>query len=321
MKESLILEGKNYISAKRAAKVINYAQDYIGQLCRRGKLDCRMIGRSWYVTEESLLAHRESAVDATQERVSKIVEKNEIKVEETKIEDAIENKVEEKIAQENTFKYEPEQGHQLPALLKKVPSHFSLPNTLSNIQSLPKSLSQNFTKTIPKFAGQSFIESRSHSPAAIFLLTLTIAVTGFIFMNSLSTYTHQNAYPGSMASAASIAKSIADRIFGSFAAIGKFFVRNETLLGGEKNNLATNQSTVNQNISESQNFNGIGVAPSANSTSTDEVTKAKIKNSFSDEVAIHPDRSGTAGVITPVFKKTNGEDFVYVLVPVKEKHQ
>ena len=64
MKDNLILEGKNYISAKRAAKIINYAQDYIGQLCRSEKLDCRMVGRSWFVTEESLLAHRQSAVDS-----------------------------------------------------------------------------------------------------------------------------------------------------------------------------------------------------------------------------------------------------------------
>src|SRR3989338_4881695 len=73
MKDSLILEGKIYISARRAAKIINYAQDYIGQLCRQGKLDSRMVGRSWFVTEESLLAHREAAIDATTERVAKII--------------------------------------------------------------------------------------------------------------------------------------------------------------------------------------------------------------------------------------------------------
>jgi hypothetical protein len=44
-------------------------------------------------------------------------------------------------------------------------------------------------------------------------------------------------------------------------------------------------------------------------------------NSFSDEVTIQPDKSGTSGVITPVFKQTDGKDFVYVLVPVKEKKQ
>jgi Holliday junction resolvase len=91
MKDSVILEGKIYISAKRAAKIINYAQDYIGQLCRSGKLDCKMIGRSWFVTEESLLAHRESAIDATQERVLKVIKNNDVAIKET-IKASIEDK-------------------------------------------------------------------------------------------------------------------------------------------------------------------------------------------------------------------------------------
>jgi hypothetical protein len=66
--------------------------------------------------------------------------------------------------------------------------------------------------------------------------------------------------------------------------------------------------------------NGIGIFPSSNPTA-DEATKEKIMNSFSDEVTVQPDKSGTAGVITPVFRQTNGNDFVYVLVPVKEKKQ
>src|SRR3989344_6201953 len=78
MKDNLILEGKNYISARRAARIINYAQDYIGQLCRSNKLDCKMVGRSWFVTEESLVAHRASAIDSTDERSSKMLKKKDI---------------------------------------------------------------------------------------------------------------------------------------------------------------------------------------------------------------------------------------------------
>ncbi len=47
--------------------------------------------------------------------------------------------------------------------------------------------------------------------------------------------------------------------------------------------------------------------------------KSMIQNSFSDEVAVRPDQSGTSGVITPVFRKNSGEDFLYVLVPLKEQ--
>jgi hypothetical protein len=85
---------------------------------------------------------------------------------------------------------------------------------------------------------------------------------------------------------------------------------------------ATNQaySIVNHEVVVKKSevkFNGLAVAPSV-SENDDYLLKQKINDSFSDEVKIKPDQSGTAGVITPVFKKTKGNDFVYVLVPVKD---
>lgn len=49
---------KVYISAKRAAEITGYARDYVGQLCREGHVDAKMVGRSWYVFEPSIRAHR-----------------------------------------------------------------------------------------------------------------------------------------------------------------------------------------------------------------------------------------------------------------------
>ncbi|MBI2109521.1 MAG: hypothetical protein HYT93_05165, partial [Parcubacteria group bacterium] len=49
---------KKYVSSKRAAEISGYAPDYIGQLCRKRKLECRLIGRGWFVTEASLLEHK-----------------------------------------------------------------------------------------------------------------------------------------------------------------------------------------------------------------------------------------------------------------------
>jgi hypothetical protein len=49
---------KVYISAKRAAEITGYARDYVGQLCREGHIDAKMVGRSWYVYEPSIRAHR-----------------------------------------------------------------------------------------------------------------------------------------------------------------------------------------------------------------------------------------------------------------------
>ena len=51
-------DGKDYISASRAAKLTSYNQDYVGQLARGGKILSRQIGNRWYVEREGLLAHK-----------------------------------------------------------------------------------------------------------------------------------------------------------------------------------------------------------------------------------------------------------------------
>ncbi len=56
--DELTLEGKKYLSSKRAAKITGYAKDYVGQMCREGRVNARLVGRSWYVLEDSIREHR-----------------------------------------------------------------------------------------------------------------------------------------------------------------------------------------------------------------------------------------------------------------------
>ena len=57
--ESIVsFDGKDYISASRAAKITGYNQDYIGQLARSGKIVSRQIGNRWYVDRSGLLGHK-----------------------------------------------------------------------------------------------------------------------------------------------------------------------------------------------------------------------------------------------------------------------
>lgn len=67
MEEALIFDGKNYISSKRAAEITGYAKDYVGQLCRGGKIDARRIGRNWFVAEDSILEHKEAVTEQLEE--------------------------------------------------------------------------------------------------------------------------------------------------------------------------------------------------------------------------------------------------------------
>lgn len=50
-KNIITLDKVNYISSKRAAEIMGYTQDYIGQLARNGKIEARQVGRVWYVPE------------------------------------------------------------------------------------------------------------------------------------------------------------------------------------------------------------------------------------------------------------------------------
>jgi len=60
MMDELIIDKKKYISSKRASRISGYTKDYIGQLCRAGSIPSKMVGRSWYVEEDSIKEHRKT---------------------------------------------------------------------------------------------------------------------------------------------------------------------------------------------------------------------------------------------------------------------
>lgn len=58
--ETLAIEGKNFVKASKLARDYGYTSDYIGQLCRAGKVEAQLVGRSWYVEVSSLENHKAS---------------------------------------------------------------------------------------------------------------------------------------------------------------------------------------------------------------------------------------------------------------------
>ncbi len=58
MHDFLIIENKKFLSTKLAAKIAGYTSDYVGQLYRLGKVEGKMVGRSLYVREDSLVSHK-----------------------------------------------------------------------------------------------------------------------------------------------------------------------------------------------------------------------------------------------------------------------
>lgn len=61
MSDVVLLEGKEYVSARRASEETGYARDYIGQLARKGLIGAQRVGGLWYVSLESLKGYRANA--------------------------------------------------------------------------------------------------------------------------------------------------------------------------------------------------------------------------------------------------------------------
>jgi hypothetical protein len=58
--ETIVISGAVYTKASVLAKRFHYTNDYIGQLCRSGKIKAELVGRSWYADENDLLAHKDT---------------------------------------------------------------------------------------------------------------------------------------------------------------------------------------------------------------------------------------------------------------------
>ena len=53
----IVINGKRYISAKKACEMTGYSKDYIGQLCRAGKFPGRVFKHKRFVEEDALFEH------------------------------------------------------------------------------------------------------------------------------------------------------------------------------------------------------------------------------------------------------------------------
>ena len=207
------------------------------------------------------------------------------------------------------------------------------------------------TFALPYYVNQSFLiapfyskkESLISSPSFInFSLATGVFVIAFMFFFQSvfpvlypSSTVLQKIPDTSTASVMTASQEVFASVFSFVTKLPELAVNTFGNIFNKKSNLAVNEDVkndVNDNTSNSivennidQNnssddveFNGMAVTPSTGSAEKDEALKQKIRASFSDEVAVTPDNSGTAGVITPVFKKSTGDDFLYVLVPVND---
>src|SRR3989344_2259011 len=64
MDDELFFEAKKYLSSKAAGRRAGYTHDYVSRLARQKKIPGRLVGRTWYVEEESFTQFLSSHTEA-----------------------------------------------------------------------------------------------------------------------------------------------------------------------------------------------------------------------------------------------------------------
>ena len=315
-KSNVNLQDKIYLSTKQVHELFGYTSDYVGQLCRAGKLDSKIVGRSWYVTEKSIIDHKSNVGDSLKEKAKRVIKPTTSKVSDPILTPILTPIVSPVVVESN--------------LLLEVPKIKSTPSHVSSVSSISPASPISFvpqTFAAPEYLSKSFLSTRSYlgyqfnyssnlKKLSLGLGVLVIAII-FLFQSSILNPIFSNQIPKntSVASVSSASKELVSELFSLFSSLPKLAMSIFT------NTPDASESLVALKPPEPPppTFNGLAVVPSTKSLVKDEELKRKIRESFSDEVQVKPDKSGTAGVITPVFRKAKGDDFVYVLVPVSNE--
>ncbi len=288
------------ISSKEAAVKYGYTNDYLGQLCRAGKLDGRMFGNTWFITEASLVAHKERIENAAREKESQAVEMKPSAVPSTEIKDSNAKRTDAAMA-----------------AIKSAPAIYAAPSAFESSGSIR---SQNALVLSPAMSKPAAVKSEP-SPASVssfvrtaYIAAIAVALVISVGMMSLALF---GSKPSSVSNrpltagvyaAAESALSFLGSEYRALVAL---------IFGGSAPVAVAPKAAPAQADGYAPSEGGIAVMPTSGSSDVDEERKQKIKDSFSDEVVVKPDQSGTSGVITPVFRQSAGKDYVYVMVPVK----
>ncbi len=322
-RDVLVQNGKQFISSKVAAVRYGFTRDYIGQLCRGNKVSSQLIGRTWYVHEVSLKKYIAKTDELRRDgyRASKLITETPAQagvptletpvIDETskpKIEivlpqptiapvvSPIQIKSESPTETFSTPHADPQTDYLVP--LKRVKRSSYVEEVRRESHATPIRMSGHGVAT------REHARSSSH----LFLATATLVVAMVFFVSSMM-ITQSGTTSFSRSQIASI-NSIVDSISSVFSS----FTNSIRLATSSIQNLFSGSTPASGDPPGPQK--GLVVVPQKGDNSKEEIDK--IKKNFSDDVKVVLDDSGTSGVIVPQFKSRTSDQYLFVMVPVKE---
>ena len=346
MGNELNFEGKKYISARRASEITGYNSDYIGQLCRKGSLECRLVGRSWFVGEISLSEHEVEAKKTPRGRIP-------ISQKESRAGAVVgENREIEEKQEKRARQIEINKQVVIRPTITDTPATFN-----DSYLSFRSSDHGAFLHTTFKFDKRKVgITSFSRKVVAvcvvifIFVLSAPYFIKGGVddeikFISRVGSNVAREINLSISPRLASVASSVnylqeslfyegglldslksgtykfASETYQTISSLPKMFsdaargMKRIVMNGLWSNSNSRDTFPVNKDGERS----GVTVVPSTGDKEKDEELKQYIKDSFSGETNVLPDETGDSGVIKPIFKKQDNQDYLYVIVPVKDQ--
>ncbi|NTV44890.1 MAG: helix-turn-helix domain-containing protein [Candidatus Yonathbacteria bacterium] len=310
MENTLEIEGRTHVSSSCAAELTGYTNDYIGQLCRAGKVKGVIVGRIRFVDKESLLAYAEE--DHWAGKTLYVSTKSDVRsAEDIEPSDRVPS---EKYTTFNSW--------------------ISFPATVFITTVIIVLFAGMHVARVWDMAGQAVVAGD------IFIATNTVTQgapastpkgyltrwgrqTGMFFeylVDGVSTFLGES-FGGAFTSGVSLAtvvaannNSFAERcavfvyrtLFGFVQGARVMTVRTLTLVLNTLGMPDTKETTT-QSV--------MVVVPAAVNESENEAMKDRIRMSFSDEVDVTVG-GDSSGIITPVFKSGKEDRYMFVMVPV-----
>jgi len=387
----LTIDGKTYISSRRASRKYGYSIDYLGQLARTGKIVSKMFGRNRFVDENSLLRYQ-ITLDNAQTEKSKVIERE--KPKNITISSSRDKEREQDLAQEVLPEVARELDAEAETILPTETTRLEVNNSNQVAEEALLSVPVSSDSTdifVPKKTNYGLSPSRiknlqtplfpARSLLGVFAIALVVIASLYAFNSDRSAYVANHTAQNSIASPAlssitfkeslrnlddslfSFLRKIENGITNSVLALRDYLrsffgaktvlvkdsttstspadatalVTSTSTLAGQ-NQMVPNQSISNEelrglisqmleergvvtvnDLSNNTLHQGVVAFPSTGNADTDAALRARVAQSFSDQVKVTLDTSGGTGIITPIFKNAlRSEDYMFVLVPVKE---
>ncbi len=303
---------EKFITLTEAAAGTPYSQEYLSLLARKGKIEARKIGRTWYTTRsivEEYIARQERHLIQELQKKNGAVEVVPVS--------AAEEKAEEKSTQPIAVIIPQREG--APSFSGAAVEHASERGRMLHVMPARIEASQGSTT-----------KRTSYRSMAMFGAALAV----FLVMGAALTQTFES--PTARFSADSFA-AVSDERPGFFGRIGSYFgtaaswVKNGVarvagFFGGRSPSVAERDqdsapgAPSGATTTTERDREGLVVMPPpAGLTSEQQQAIKTVRESFSDEVVVLPDKENRSGIIQPVFRQEKDESYLYVLVPIEEK--